>query len=576
MGGTASRGVPAGANQGALQALLARPLLTLCVAGAILGALGVTNHEVWTPDEPRDAAVGAEMWRAGSWAVPRLDGRPFLEKPPLYWWVQASVFAAFGRADAGLARVPSALFGFGTLLLTYALGRRFFSGASCLLGGLVLLTTTVFTYRSHWIIVDPALLFAITGTLACLVHALDRSGAARSTLLAGMYAGLAMAFFAKGVVGVAIPGLGALVYLVWTGRLRRFVGWHLAAGALLVGALAAVWLWRVAASAGSAVLYDYLVHEHVGRLFPTGIQSYRGGHERPWWYYAYSLPLDLLPWTPLVPLAGLAARRGWRLLDERERDGIRFCVATTVPVVVALSFAGTKRGLYLLPIVPSVALLLGWWMASALERAAWEERFARRWSLAVRGFALVLPASALALGLGNAPWALAGMLVVAAALLGTRALAARSPAESWLGTVAVACAGLAAFLVFVLPPLDGYKSFMPFVEVLRREVREDHSLHTFQPSETTQGVVSFYLGRSSTPLPSVASVAALARDGRPAWLIVEDRRKGRGDYALIAEAKIPHRVVATQVIGPRRTLKLLALGTEGSPSPGETPRAHGN
>jgi len=567
----------AGANRGLARALLARPLLTLCVVGAILGALGVTNREVWTPDEPRDAAVGAEMWREGSWAVPRLDGRPFLEKPPLYWWVQASVFEAFGRADAGLARIPSALFGFGSLLLTYALGRRFFHPASCLLAGLVLLTTTVFTYRSHWIIVDPALLFAITGTLTCLVHVLDRDGPTRSVLLAGTYAGLAMAFFAKGVVGVAIPGLGALVYLLWTGQLRRFLGWHLVAGGLLIVALVAVWLWRVAASAGSAVLYDYLVHEHVGRLFPTGIQSYRGGHERPWWYYLYSLPLDLLPWTPLVPLAGLTAWRGRHLLHQRERDGIRFCIATTVPVFVGLSLAGTKRGLYLLPIVPSVALFLGWWMTSTLERRGWEERFARGWRLAVQGFALMLPASALALGLGNAPWALAGMLVVAVTLHGTRFLPTSSPMESWLRTVTVACAGLAAFLVFVLPPLDGYKSFTPFVEALRREIREHQPIHTFQPSETTLGVVSFYLGRRSTPLANVASVAALASDGAPAWLIIEDRRKGGGDHALIEAAGIPHRVVATQVIGPRRMLKLLALGTEGSPSADEHPAArHGN
>jgi 4-amino-4-deoxy-L-arabinose transferase-like glycosyltransferase len=65
------------------------PFVTLCLVGAFVSFVGISN-ELWTPDEPRDAAIGRAMWESGDWIIPRLNGAPFLEKPPFYWWVQSS------------------------------------------------------------------------------------------------------------------------------------------------------------------------------------------------------------------------------------------------------------------------------------------------------------------------------------------------------------------------------------------------------------------------------------------------------------------------------------------------------
>src|SRR5262245_4287269 len=112
-------------NLSALDRRLRSPALMLGLALSV-SALGIGNHALWTPDEPRDAAIGLEMWRTGSWWVPRLGGIPFLEKPPLYWWAQSGAFELLGPSTAA-ARLPSAVFGFASVLLSYALSRRFFS-----------------------------------------------------------------------------------------------------------------------------------------------------------------------------------------------------------------------------------------------------------------------------------------------------------------------------------------------------------------------------------------------------------------------------------------------------------------
>lgn len=56
----------------------------------IMPFVGIFDHDLWGPDEPRVAETGREFLDAGnSLAVPRLNREPFLEQPPLYYWTLA-------------------------------------------------------------------------------------------------------------------------------------------------------------------------------------------------------------------------------------------------------------------------------------------------------------------------------------------------------------------------------------------------------------------------------------------------------------------------------------------------------
>src|ERR1700680_3156077 len=92
------------------------PWLVALLVATVTAFAGLASHSLWTPDEPTGAAVGRAMLTSGDLVVPRLNGRPFLEKPPLYWWVQVAGFHVFGVSDA-TARMPSALFTLGTQAL---------------------------------------------------------------------------------------------------------------------------------------------------------------------------------------------------------------------------------------------------------------------------------------------------------------------------------------------------------------------------------------------------------------------------------------------------------------------------
>ncbi len=134
--------------------------LAALVAAAVSFA-GIGSHSLWTPDEPRDAAIGKAMWASGDLVVPRLDGRPFLEKPPLAWWAQAAAFRALGVSDAA-ARVPSALFGTLTLLVTWWLGRRLGGVRAGWLAAGALASTAQYGEDMRRAIVDPPLVLMVT------------------------------------------------------------------------------------------------------------------------------------------------------------------------------------------------------------------------------------------------------------------------------------------------------------------------------------------------------------------------------------------------------------------------------
>ncbi|HEY4593683.1 MAG TPA: glycosyltransferase family 39 protein, partial [Thermoanaerobaculia bacterium] len=142
-------------------ALTARRSFLLALAVALLlGLAPVVSHSLWTPDEPTGAGIGRAMAESGDWIVPRLNGKPFLEKPPLYWWTLAGSLRLLGMSDVA-ARVPSALFAVLMLLVVWVAGMRLGGPREGLLGACILATTVLFIQNATRVTVDPALMFFV-------------------------------------------------------------------------------------------------------------------------------------------------------------------------------------------------------------------------------------------------------------------------------------------------------------------------------------------------------------------------------------------------------------------------------
>ena len=88
-----------------------------------IGAGSALQRGLWNPDEPRVGQIAREMVSSGDWVVPQLNGTPFVEKPPLCFWL-VSVLLTIGLPLEMACRLPSLLASACTTGLLTRIGTR--------------------------------------------------------------------------------------------------------------------------------------------------------------------------------------------------------------------------------------------------------------------------------------------------------------------------------------------------------------------------------------------------------------------------------------------------------------------
>ena len=118
----------------------------LAIAAFFLFA-GLGDDELRSADEATHAQVSREMVRDGHWLYPTCRGEPYMEKPPLKFWLTALTFKIAGESEFTV-RLGSALFGLASVWGVMRLGRLFFNRKVGIGAGFVLATFWEF-YHNH-------------------------------------------------------------------------------------------------------------------------------------------------------------------------------------------------------------------------------------------------------------------------------------------------------------------------------------------------------------------------------------------------------------------------------------------
>jgi 4-amino-4-deoxy-L-arabinose transferase-like glycosyltransferase len=329
-----------------------KAVLLLLAACLVLFFTGLAGVPFYTRGEPREALVAREMVRTGEWLVPARPDGELTRKPPAFYWAAATSLALQpGRPELAV-RLPSALLATAGVLLTWAVARASFGAAVTLPAALMLATSLEWIRAATLARVDMALVAGMTllfgAWLLALARDRERPGPA---LLAMGVTGAAIATLAKGPVALVLPALVAAALAA----VRRDLGVLRRLGALPVlvvgGAIAALWYGAAFARYGWA-FFDVVAKENWLRYVDSDDAG--TGHSHGLFYLPLVGLVGLLPWTPLLPLAVAP------LADRARRTTTVVFVATWVVVtLVFFSLADAKRSVYLLPLFPALALLLG-------------------------------------------------------------------------------------------------------------------------------------------------------------------------------------------------------------------------
>lgn len=348
-----------------------------------LGSIGLIDET-----EPMFADAARRMLLTGDWITPYYNGETRFDKPPLVYWLMAIAYKIVG-VNAWGARLPSAFAALGLMILLFILLRKFGFGtiaaaadptspksqrqlwlAAWIGSSLVALNLQTIVWARQGV-ADMLLNGCFSGGLICFFYGYGSGGKAINRWLPNSwyiaaYVLLACAVLAKGPVGIVVPGMVILVFLLYLGKFREvFKEAKPLMGTVIFLAIATPWFVLVTLRNGQAYIDSFFGYHNVERF--TGVVN---GHNAPWYFYFLVVLIGFLPWSVYLPgaIARLQLHRPslWRQAP-REAHLALFAGVWFWVVFIFFTIAVTKLPSYTIPLLPAAAILVALFSSYGIE-----------------------------------------------------------------------------------------------------------------------------------------------------------------------------------------------------------------
>lgn len=468
--------------------------LWLIVIGFLLVWFYMLGARTLVPtDEGRYAEMAREMLVTGDWITPRLNGIKYFEKPPLQAWMNVITFEMFGLGD-WQARLWTGLCGLLSIALVAHTGRKVFNARIGINAALVLGSSLLWAASSHYNSLDMAVAAMMSISLCGLLLS-QRQQATAAEQRNGMvlcWVGMALAVLSKGLIGVVLPGA---VLIIYTFVARDWSIWkrlHMGKGLLIFFAIVSPWFILVALK-NPEHPHFFFIHEHLQRFTSNVHKRYQ-----PAYFFIAILALGIFPWLGVL-LQGM-----WTAL-KKEPAGFqpkKMLLVWSVFIFVFFSISNSKLTGYILPIFPSLALLIACQLESSSSKSL---RFAAG-LLTVTGLgglafvlmapaklaAMAIPPIELALNQAFLPWLMAACLIIIVG--GLLAIMMLNRQKDW-AIISMALAGFIAGQTLMLgyEPWGYYRAGLLHLKAIQAELKPDTPIYSVGMYEQC---LPFYLGRT--------------------------------------------------------------------------------
>ncbi|HME73984.1 MAG TPA: glycosyltransferase family 39 protein [Myxococcota bacterium] len=566
-------------------------------------AVGVFDHELWPPIEQAVAGVTWEMYTHDEIAVPKINGIPYLEKPPLAYTLSWLSCKIAGRLSAGFVRLPAALCGLLSLAVLFWISRRLYGEAVAWISTYLCATTFTFYDMMHRASSDSVALFFIILCFALFLRTLDtessdqaapandnlptsasraelalasephgkgsgektvsgepRRGFDRTTLpierrprsrarwLEDLPFCLALAasFYAKNFYTFLIVVPPVTVFLVMTRQFRRLFGIG-ATAAVALALLVGPWCYALYAKGGLEYLRIVFFDNTLGRFFTfRDTTSLNIGELNDAFRTEKSRPpFGVARWVSadMLPWPFIYGGALWDLfLGHKVCPRRLFLKIAFIAIIVSLSLSSSRQMTYFLPIVFVLSLVSAEFFHDLLGQG---RQSTRRRQLVALNLAVVVIGFALApLGAGlllhnRSLIWLFAPNLVAVAALGVM-LKGRWHEDLALWVCGVVIACSAWFtLAFAIPPIDELRSWRPFFAQVRTEL-EGRRIFTPLVNDRRLPAMNFYLDRRLEILKDSDQIPLLLGSPEKVGIVVSVNDYNEQRDRL---AKIPHRAI---------------------------------
>jgi len=316
--------------------------------GASLFLFGLGKMPLTDPDEVFYAETAKEMHAREEFLTPYIFGEPQFEKPPFYYWLVELSFRAFGINEF-TARFPSAVFGIFGIIGIYLLGKALFNARTGFFAGIILATNVKYLILSRACVTDIVLCVFILFAFLFFFYGYKFGKEGKAYYLVSAFF-LGLAVLTKGPIGLALPGLIILLYLIFTGELKKLKDVPFFTGILLFLAVSAPWYILMYKAHGKEFIDVFFGFHNVIRFLEP---EHKIGD-----VFYYYLPVMLggfFPWSIFLPLGV------WQIFREKDQ-GVRntniFLSIWIFVIFIFFSISRTKLPTYIFPLYPALALLI--------------------------------------------------------------------------------------------------------------------------------------------------------------------------------------------------------------------------
>jgi 4-amino-4-deoxy-L-arabinose transferase-like glycosyltransferase len=311
-------------------------------------------------DEPRYARIAQEMHERGVWITPTLEGKPWLEKPPLYYWIASPLYSLFDMHETA-ARFGPAACALISAIAIFFLGSALGTRLTGQLSSLILLTSLGFIGFGRSASTDMPFTCCLTISMSIFAAAVERDIGWK---ICGAYVFLGFAILGKGPVALILAtGIGICFWLV-DERGSILKRWCIIPGIFITLAVSLPWFWLAFRQNGYAFLATFFINHNLARYI-TDVHH----HSEPIYYFLLVMIALFFPWSGwllmLVSKSPMDALRRWRQWNP----SLVFLVCWFLFPVIFFSLSKAKLAGYILPSLPPLALILGMRLSRWIEQS---------------------------------------------------------------------------------------------------------------------------------------------------------------------------------------------------------------
>ena len=326
-------------------------------------------------DETRYVNMSRDMLALKDYVTPYLNFEYFLEKPPLYFWLNIISYKIFGSVGIFASRFATAMLGAFSVFFTYIFVLKVMrSKAYALISSCVLLSSSWFLVLSHNAILDMGFMALSMATIYSAILALfvEEKNKKWMWYLGSFF--MALSVLMKGLIGIVVPcAVVFFTYLYLKKAREMFKPLYLIPGLIIFLIIALPWHILVWKEHGMLWFNDYIVKHHFARFVDSSLGL---GRKQPFFFYVPVILGGLIPWTfNLIGQACSAIKSAVKDVkavksiktlfsaDSQDRKMLAFALIYAVVTFVFFSASSSKLPTYALALFPALALMIGyyWW-----------------------------------------------------------------------------------------------------------------------------------------------------------------------------------------------------------------------